>query len=100
MQSYNVKCLCLTTQRQRERQFDICADSCFQSTGRQKDDIIRERGRKLSENTENETIMKRINNKTHYSNFVVLDVVVLLRKVPIIMYRYPLDNSVLIKRIS
>ena len=31
--NYNVKCLCLTLQRERERQFIICADSCFQSTG-------------------------------------------------------------------
>jgi len=48
----------------------------------QKYDVIRERGRKFSENTENEIIMKTIDNKTLYSNLVVLDVVVLLRMVP------------------
>jgi len=77
-----VKCLCLTTQRERERQFDICTDSCFRSTGPQKDDVIHERRRKFSENTEYEAIMKTIDNKTLYSNFVVLDVVVLVLKVP------------------
>jgi len=61
-----------TTQRERERQFVVCADSCW---------VIHERRRKFSENTEIETIMKRINNNTLYSNFIVLDVVVLLLKV-------------------
>ena len=58
MLNNDVKFLCLTTQRERERQFVICTDSCFQSTGPQKDDVISERRHKFSENTENETIMK------------------------------------------
>jgi len=53
--NYNVKCLCLTLnckENAGERQFVICADSCFQSTGLQKDDVIHQRGRKFSEKHE------------------------------------------------
>ena len=64
--------------RERERQFVICTDSGFQLTGPQKDDVVHERRRKFSENTEYETIIKTIDNKTLYSNCVVLDVIVLV----------------------
>ena len=52
-------------QRERERQFVVCVDSCFQSTGPQKDDVIHERECKFSKNTEsrNEQTPDYENNK-------------------------------------